>query len=138
MLQSSFRYYRRMAQAIMSVIAPYFTTEHSAKTQNVSGFIWYPDDVLLCSRLLSFAHLIPDRHDCFSPYFSVISRASFGSIWCSFGLLRTLPINISNEYGLFSRSLISHLQLYFLCNILIVSSHHMAIARKAFLRDIMW
>ena len=66
---------------------------------------------------------------------SSVFCASFGSSWWSFISLRTLSIHLSLGLprGLFPPTFIV---VNFLCNILVVSSHYMAIQRKAFLGDI--
>ena len=86
--------------------------------------------------LRTFADLIPvrvDRHDSFSPSFSVL-----GELWVELVLLQIAPHSVHlHQSGPSTRSLPSHLhRCYMFCYVHFVSSHHMAIPRKAFLGDI--
>ena len=89
---------------------------------------WQATHVLhthLCSHLLILSLSGVDRHDCISPGFYVLCELVFFHI-TSHSVHPPLS-------GPSLRSLPSHLYLcYFLCNMLVVSSHYMFIPRKVF------
>ena len=74
-----------------------------------------------------------DHHNCFSPGFSVLCEH-----WFELVLFHIAPHSVHPpQSGPSSGSRPSYLHhCYFLCNIIVVSSHYMAIPRKAFLGDI--
>ena len=88
---------------------------------------------MLCSPLPILYLFGVDRHDCISPSFSVLCE-----LWVELVLFHIAPHSIHPpQSGPSSRSLPSHLHCcYFLCSILVVSSHCAVIPRKAFLGDI--
>ena len=92
--------------------------------------------------LMTIAHLcrsyVPfrgDRHNCISPRFSVLCK-----LWLEMVFFDIAPDSVHpSQSGPSSMSLPSYLhRCYLLCNILVFSSHYMAIPWKAFGGDMWW
>ena len=95
--------------------------------------IWFSRTPLHCVPLPILSLSGVDRHDCLSPSFSVL-----GELWVELLLFQIAPHSVHpSQSGPSTTSLPSHLhRCYMFCYVRFVSSHHMAIPRKAFLGDI--